>query len=125
MKLRTMLVSIAAIAASVPALAHDLEKGPHGGPLVDVSGHHVEFTSANTDVTIYLTENKDAPIASAGATGQAVVQQEGKASTIALTPAEPNLLKGKLEAPIKPGAKVVVTGKLSDGHSILARFEMK
>jgi hypothetical protein len=123
---RKFAVAIAALCAlAIPALAHDLEKGPNGGQLVDVKGHHVEFTAKPDAIVIYLTGDKDAPIASAGTDARALVQDGGKTTTVALTPAEPNILTGKLDAALTAGAKVVVTGKLSDGHEILARFVVK
>ena len=125
MTVRTLTLFAALSLMPMTALAHDLEKGPNGGQVVDVKGHHVEFTTKDNAIVVYLTGDKDAPIASAGAEGKAIVQEGGKASTIALTPVEPNVMTGKLEAPLTAGSKVVVSGKLSDGHEILARFVTK
>jgi hypothetical protein len=123
---RKSIFVAAAIALTVfPALAHDVAQGPHGGPIVDVKGHHVEFTTKDSAIFFYLTGDEDAPVSSAGAEGKAIIQDSGKSSTVMLTPVEPNLMTGKIETSLGAGAKVVISGKLSDGHEILARFVVK
>lgn len=116
-----------ALSTGVPvvAAAHGSAKGPHGGPVVESSGHHVEFVAAGDEVLFYLTDEDGQPIASTGATGSAIVQQGGKTGTIPLEPAAPNILKGRVTDPIVAGARVVVSGKLSDGHAVQARFVKK
>lgn len=108
-----------------PSSAHDLVSGPHGGQVVDVKGHHVEFVAKGTAITLYLTDDKDGPIPSTGAQAKAVILDGGTSSNITLVPAEPNQLTGTVSAPLSAGAKVVVAGKLADGHEILARFVAK
>jgi hypothetical protein len=41
----THILAAAALTSFLPALslAHDMEKGPNGGPIVEAAGHHVEF----------------------------------------------------------------------------------
>lgn len=111
-----------ALALPVGAMAHESTKGPNGGALVDVEGHHVEFVPSAGELTFYLTGEKDAPIASAGSKVKAIVQENGKTAQVELAAVEPNKLVGKLAAPLSAGAKVVVTGALADGHSLQARF---
>jgi len=114
------MLALATIARS--ANAHEATKGPNGGPLIDVSGHHVEFVPAGNDLTFILTADKDVPIASAGAKLKAIVQSGGRTSQIDLIPVEPNKLQGKAAEPLTPGTKVVISGALSDGHSLQGRF---
>lgn len=104
------------------ALAHETSKGPNGGQLIEVEGHHVEFLATESDLIFLLTDEKEAPIASAGAKMKAIVQDAGSKSQIELSPAEPNKLVGKTTAPLSPGAKVVITGTLPDGHTLQGRF---
>ncbi|MBX9684831.1 MAG: hypothetical protein K2X41_13690 [Hyphomicrobium sp.] len=104
------------------AYAHDGVKGPHGGAVLEVAGHHVEFVPSATGLTFFLTAEADAPIASSGAKMKALVQEGGKTAQIELTPVEPNQLAGKLATPLASGAKIVVTGILSDGHTLQAKF---
>lgn len=122
---RTISLLPVFLALAAPVAAHDMEKGPHGGQIVDVKGHHVEFTAKDAAITVYLTDDKDGAIASAGAEAKAVVQNAGKAETVTLAAAAPNLLIGTLGAALTPGAKIIIAGKLADGHEILARFVAK
>ena len=120
-----LVLSAALVLASMSgAFAHETAKGPNGGAVVDVDGHHVEFVPSATEMTFYLTGDADAPIASTGAKVKAIAQDAGKTAQIDLAPVEPNKLVGKLAAPLAKGAKVVVTGALSDGHSLQAKFVM-
>ena len=122
--LTAVLSSALILVAITGASAHETAKGPNGGSVVDVAGHHVEFVPSATEMTFYLTGEVDAPIASTGAKVKAIVQDAGKTAQIDLVPVEPNKLVGKLAAPLTKGAKVVVTGALSDGHSLQAKFAM-
>ena len=128
-KLSTALAVLALIGladmASHSARAHEGDNGPHGGQVVEVKGHHVEFTTKGGEITVYLSDEAEAAIPSKGATGRAVILEGAKQSTVPLTPAEPNLLTAKLEAALAAGARVVVSAKLADGHDILARFVVK
>lgn len=124
MKRNALIIGMLLVVAQ-PSVAHDMGSGPHGGQVVDVKGHHVEFTVKDTAITIYLTDDKDVPIASASATARAVIQDAGKSANISLAPVEPNLLTGTLAAPLSAGAKIVIAGKLADGHEVLARFVAK
>ena len=104
-------------------MAHEVAKGPNGGPVVDSGGHHVEMVAKGTELVLVLTEGDDKPLASAGTkNARAVVQDGGKAATITLQPAEPNRLVGTLAQPLGPGARVVVSATMADGHAVQARF---
>lgn len=120
----TLVLAVLGLATISGAYAHETAKGPNGGAVVDVVGHHVEFVPSATEVTFYLTGEADAPMASTGAKVRAITQDAGKTAQIDLEPVEPNKLVGKLTAPLAKGAKVVVTGALSDGHSLQAKFVM-
>ena len=111
-----------AVAPLTSASAHETAKGANGGVVVDAAGHHVEFVPSATELTFYLSGEKDDAIASAGAKMKAITQVAGKSAQLELAPVEPNKLVGKLTAPLTSGAKVVMSGTLSDGHSLQARF---
>lgn len=104
------------------ASGHEASKGPHGGALIDVAGHHVEFIPSSSELTFYLTDESDAPIASSGSALKAIVQDGGKTIQVKLDPAAPNKLIGKIAAPLSAGAKVVISGSLADGHALQGRF---
>ena len=122
---RTILALLAApvVAACLPALARETAKGPNGGPVVDSAGHHIEMTSRGTELVLYLTEEADKPLASAGTkNARAIVQDGGRTATVSLSPSEPNKLVGTLPGPLGNGARVVVSATMADGHAIQARF---
>ena len=125
--MRKIIIVMATIlvASTAAALAHDVAKGPNGGQVVEDAGHHVEFTTKENDVILYLAGSSDEPLPSKGATGRVIVQ-DGTAQAMAdLTAAEPNQLTAKLAQPLKSGAKLVVSIKLADGHDLKARFVAK
>ena len=116
-------LALALAAAPLAAAAHEIAKGPNGGPVVDSSGHHLELVTSGTELVLYLTGEADKPIASAGTKGaRAVVQDGGKTIAVPLQPAEPNKLVGTLAAPLAKGARVVVSATMADGHAVQARF---
>lgn len=119
-------ITLAALALSLglaaPALAHEAEKGPNGGALIDVEGHHIELVTAPDALTFYLSDDKEAPLDAKGAQMKAIVQDSGKTTQLELIPAEPNKLTATTSAPVGSGAKVVITGSLPDGHKLQGRF---
>lgn len=120
---RIVCAAALAFAVSAPAAsAHEVAKGPNGGAVTDVSGHHVEFVSTPAALIFYLTEADEKPISVSGAKFKVIVQDGGKTVQSEVQPTEPNTLTLPLSAPLSPGAKVVLAGTLSDGHSIQARF---
>ena len=120
---RTLIAVFAAVALPLAALAHEVAKGPNGGPVVDSAGHHVEMVAKGTDLVLYLTEGDDKPLASVGAkNARAIVQDGGKTTTVQLSPAEPNKLVGALPSPLGSGARIVVSVTMADGHAVQARF---
>jgi len=121
--MRRMILTLALAGFATAATAHDKAKGPNGGPVVDSAGHHVEFTSKGTEVVLFLYDEADKPLASAGTkNARAIVQDGGKTATVALQPAEPNRLVGTLAQPLSKGARVVVSATMADGHAVQARF---
>lgn len=108
---------------AVSASAHEVAKGPNGGPVVDSSGHHVEMVAKGSELVLFLTEADDKPLASAGTkNARAIVQDGGQTATVPLQPAEPNRLVGTLAQPLGAGARVVVSATMADGHTVQARF---
>jgi hypothetical protein len=117
------ITALALLGLVTTASAHELAKGPNGGPLVDVAGHHVEMVARGTELVLYLTDAADKPLASAGTkAARAIVQAGGKTVTVPLSPSEPNKLVGTLAQPLGPGTRVVISATLADGHALQARF---
>lgn len=122
MKLKSLLAALAAFFAVTAVEAHDIAKGPNGGKVAEIAGHHLELTHAAAEVTIYASDEAHKPMATAGGSGRIVVQNGGKTTQTALTPADPNRLIAKLDAPLSAGAIVVVSATFGDGHKAQARF---
>lgn len=121
--MKPVVLALAFAAWPVMALAHEVAKGPNGGPVVDSGGHHVEMVAKGTELVLFLTEADDKPLASVGTkNARAIVQDGGKTATVPLQPAEPNKLVGALTQPLASGARVVVSATMADGHTVQARF---
>jgi hypothetical protein len=121
--MKRFFLALALIAAPLAVSAHEVAKGPNGGPVVDSAGHHVEMVAKGTELVLFLTEENDKPLASAGTkNARAIVQDGGKTVTVPLQPAEPNKLVGTLAQALGPGARVVVSATMADGHAVQARF---
>ena len=121
--MKRLILILGLAAFPFPATAHEVAKGPNGGPVVDSGGHHVEMVVSGTELVLFLTEGDDKPLTSAGTkNARAIVQDGGKTATVALRPAEPNKLVGTLAQPLGPGARIVVSATMADGHVVQARF---
>lgn len=102
--------------------AHDAAAGPNGGTMVQVDDKHLEFVTAPQMLTVYLTDSKHGPIATAGASARAIAQVAGNPVTLVLTPAAINTFSGNLDTPLPKGTRVVVTATLGGGANVQARF---
>lgn len=121
--MKRLILSLVLAAGPVIAHAHEMATGPNGGPVADSAGHHVEMVAKDMELVLFLTEADDKPLASAGTrNARAIVQDGGRTATVALQPAEPNRLVGTLAQPLGPGARVVVSATMADGHAVQARF---
>ena len=121
--MKRLLLAFALAVSPLAVTAHELAKGPNGGPVVDSSGHHVEMVATGTELVLFLTGEADKPVPSVGTkNARAIVQDGGKNATVPLQPAEPNKLVGTLPAPLGRGARVVVSATMADGHAVQARF---
>jgi hypothetical protein len=110
-----------AFASSTPAQV--ATKGPNGGPVVETHDVFVEMTVEDQNLVLYFAGGDGKPIPSDGTTkARAIVQDAGKTTTVTLETQAPNRLVGALTGPLGPGARVVVSATLADGHGIQARF---
>jgi len=113
---------VAATLLGSPAYAQT--KGPNGGMVTKADGHPIEFVNSGQDIVFYFSDDDGSPMSMKGVEARAVVQDGGKTTTVPLAAVEPNKMVGKLQAPLTPGARVVVSAKLH-GHSLQARFTNK
>ena len=123
---RAILVALCLSLTAPPIVAaHDMEKGPNGGQVIESKGHHVELAVSGRDIKVWLSDAAHAPIASKGASGRAVILASGRQSTLELAPAEPNLLTATTDAPLGAGARIVISTKLGSGQELQGRFVLK
>jgi hypothetical protein len=97
-------------------------KGDHGGDVVVMEGHPIEFVTKDQEITFYILEDDGkSPTPTKGFSGRAVIQDSGKTVAVNLMPAEPNMFVGQLPMPLGSKARVVFSGKV-EGHNLQARF---
>jgi hypothetical protein len=97
-------------------------KGDHGGDVVVMEGHPIEFVTKDQEITFYILEDDGkSPTPTKGFSGRAVIQDSGKTVAVNLLPAEPNMFVGQLAMPLGSKARVVFSGKV-EGHNLQARF---
>lgn len=126
MNLKTMnlksLILVSLIAVAVPAAAHDVEKGPHGGRIVDAGTYHVELVAKDNTVDVFLTHEGDKPVSAAGFKGTAILVVDGKAQRVVLEASGGAKLTGKagVSLPAQPKGAVQLTAP--DGKTASAKF---
>ena len=121
---RRMILAGLATALATPALAQQRERrGPNGGLLAGSEGHEVELVANGTAIRVYLVNHGRVAPPRSGATARMVIQ-EGQANRTAALTASGDGFSATLETPIASGARVVVTGRMPDGHTVQARYVM-
>ncbi len=115
--LSTMLFAYAASAgADGPAI------GPHNGQVKDAGKYHLELVVRDAALMVYVTGNKDAKIATKGASGSATVLSGKNTSSVKLEPGGENVLAGSGGFKPAPDMKVVVSVTLPSQPPVQARF---
>jgi hypothetical protein len=121
---RRMILAALPLALATPALAQQRERrGPNGGLLAGSDGHEVELVASGSAIRVYLVNHGRIAPPRTGATARLVIQ-EGQASRTANLTASGDGFSATLETPIASGARVVVTGRMPDGHTVQARYVM-
>ncbi len=121
---RRMILAALAVTLATPALAQQRERrGPNGGLLAGSEGHEVELVANGTAIRVYLVNHGRVAPPRSGATARMVIQ-EGQANRAANLAASGDGFSATLETPIAGGARVVVTGRMPDGHTVQARYVM-
>src|SRR5260370_2624803 len=100
------------------AAAQSPTKGEHGGDVVIMEGHPIEFVSKDQEITFYILEDDGkSPTPTKGFSGRAVIQDSGKTFAVNLSPAEPNMFVGQLAMPLGSQARVAFSGKV-ESHNL-------
>lgn len=96
--------------------------GPNGGQVRDAGKYHLELIVKDTALTVYVSGNKDAKVATKGATGTATVLAGKTTSSVKLEPGGENALAGSGSFQPAPDMKIVVSITLPGQPPIQARF---
>ena len=115
------LTLIAGMTAISGVAAAQAIKGSNGGAVVKSEGHPIEFVRNGLDITFYVGDDDGSPLPTKDIKGRATVQDAGKTVTVPLSPATPNLMRGKLSAELSSKAIIVFSANLH-GHSLTARY---
>jgi hypothetical protein len=102
-----------ALIASASLAQTQTEQGANGGQLVTSQGHPM--------LVFYINDDDGSPLSTKQMRGRATVQDRGRTSTVPLEPAAPNMMIGRLQAPLGSKARVVFSANLH-GHSLTARY---
>jgi hypothetical protein len=116
------LLAIVITTMAATALAEtQSKKGANGGTVVTSQGHPIEFVLKGQELVFYVGDDDGSPLPTKDMRGRATVQDGGKTTTIPLEPATPNMMVGKLQAPLGSKARVVFSAN-HHGHSLTARY---
>ena len=121
MRLESLLIALCL--AAMPAFAHEIEKGPHGGRVVDSGQVHVELVTKDKVVDVYLTDKSDKAVVAAGYKGVAILLVGGKSQRVVLEAAADNRLTGTASATLIGTPKGAVRLTAPDGVTSQAKFE--
>ena len=117
---RRMLIA-ALLVAALPAAAHEVSKGPHGGQVVEAGPYHVELVVETKAVAVYLSDAADKPVPAEGFKGVAILTVAGKAQRITLSPMDDHLAGISLVA-VPAAVKGVVQLTAPDGKTAQGRY---
>lgn len=116
-----LLALVIATTAAVHIAQAQPKKGANGGMIVTSQGHPIEFVLKGQDLVFYISDDDGSPLSTKEMRGRATVQDGGKTTTVALEPAVPNKMIGKLQVPLGSKARVVFSANVH-GHSLTARY---
>jgi len=121
MKLK-ILFAVTAVLLALPALGHDLAKGPSGGRDVLAGDYHVELVARSNVIEVFLTDTGDKPVPPAGFKGVAILLVGGKSARIALEPTGDTRLSGTAASNLPAEPKGVVQITAPNGKTAQAKF---
>ncbi|MFL6304156.1 MAG: hypothetical protein ACJ72H_11490 [Candidatus Sulfotelmatobacter sp.] len=118
----TRLVLAGALMLTLPALAHEVAKGPNGGRVAEAGDYHVEAVAKGPVMDVFLTDAADKPIAATGFKGLAILAVTGKSVRITLQSADATRLSGTAAIDLPHECKGVVQITAPGGRTAQAKF---
>jgi hypothetical protein len=113
------------IVAIMPIAHAQSSKGPNGGIVATSQGHPIELVLKGQEIVFYLRDDDGSALPTKDMQGRTTIQEAGKTISITLEPAAPNMLAGKLAAPVGAKARVVFSANFRRGahtHTLTARY---
>jgi len=122
--INAFVLSAMLFAYPVAASADGPAIGPNKGQVKDAGKYHLELVVKDAALTVYVTGNKDAKIATKGASGSATVLVGKGTSNVKLEPGGENALAGSGGFKPAPDMKVVVSVTLPGQPPVQVRFTL-
>ena len=125
--MKIVLALFALLLLSAPGTAqraHENEKGPNGGQMLDVAGLHAELVVSGNALTFNIFDEIGKPVGTKDFSGAALVAIGAERETVQLKPSGENALKAELKKQPGPGALITLTMKTAAGRSGQARFKL-
>jgi hypothetical protein len=118
----TIVALTSILLTALPAAAHEVEKGPNGGRVVEAGAHHVELAVKENAVNVFVTDAREKAVSVNGFKGVAIFTISGRAQRITLEPKEGTRLSGTspVALPSEPVGVVQITAP--DGKTAQGRF---
>jgi len=116
-----LLLMLSALILPLPALAHDVAKGPHGGRVAEAGDYHVEFVAKENLIEVFLTDARDKPVTPAGFKAIAILVIAGKSARVVLEPTDARL-SGRAQGALPAEAKGVIQITSPAGKTAQAKF---
>jgi hypothetical protein len=113
-----LLIAMTATASLAQA---EPKKGRNGGMVVTSQEHPIEFVLKGEELIFYISDHDGSSLSTKEIRGRVTIQDGGKMTTVPLEPAAPNMMVGKLQAPLGSKARVVFSANLH-GHALTARY---
>ena len=122
MKTLRILMFAAAMSVASPSIAHE-SKGPNGGRIVDAGNYHVELVVGGDQVSVFVTDGNDKPIAATRFNGTVILTAGGKAQRISLGGEDKAKLSGRSSVSLPANVKGVVQLIAPDGKTVQGQYK--
>jgi hypothetical protein len=117
-----ILLTAGALSIAPAAFAHEVAKGPHGGPVAEAGDYHVELVARGNVIDVFLTDANDKPISPVGFKGVAILVISGKSTRVTLESTDDARLSGSAMSSLPVAVKGVVQITAPTGKTGQAKF---
>lgn len=118
------LAGLAALAVSAgTARAQHAHAAPNGGQIQQIGAYEAELTVKGSDMTLYLTDDKEKKVEASKFSASAVVLAKGNQQrTVEFAPAGDNKLIGKADFPVDGKFRATITLKTAGTETGKGRY---